>query len=428
MKSRMSDSGIRPVLRRALGGAAALALSLSVFGGLGVLGATSAQAIVSDLPTWDDVQRAKNDEAAAAVQVTEIESLIVQVQAEVAETQRALDQAVDKQRQAEDALDLAQMRLATLEEQAAASQAEAEEASNQAAALVSQLYRSGGVDRNLDLFLESDDTTADVLLDRLARMEKATERNSTISDKAEQALNSAKSLGDQAESARNERDRLNEEAVTATEAAAVLADAARTKLAERESQLVDLEAQLAALKDTTTTTVAGYEERVQLEREEQARLEEERRKAAEEAAAGGGGGGGSGGGGGVVSSGWSYPLSGGWWVSTEWWGYYGHRGIDLAIGSWTPIYAANSGTVTYSGYNGGYGNVVYIDHGDGYSTRYAHQVQTAVWRGDWVNSGDLIGYVGSTGDSTGPHLHFEVLDWGTKINPRPFMADRGVYF
>lgn len=420
MKSRSSDSGRGSAIRRALGGAAALALGVSVLGGVSLVNAPDANAIVSDLPTWNDVQQAKNDQASAAKKVTEIEALIVQVQNEVAQTQAELEAAAEKQHEAENQLELAQARLATLEVQADASQAEAEEASKQAAALVSQLYRSGGVDRNLDLFLESDDTTADALLDRLARMEKATERNSTISDKAEQAMNAAVSLGEQAESARNERDRLNAEAEAALEAAAVLADAAQTKLAQSEAQQAQLEAQLAALKDTTTTTVKGYEERLRLEKEEEDRIERERREAAE---AGGGGGGG-----GVTTSGWGYPLSCCWWVSTEWWGYYGHRGIDLAIGSWTPIYAATSGTVTYSGYNGGYGNVVYIDHGGGVSTRYAHQIQTAVSRGEWVGAGQLIGYVGSTGDSTGPHLHFEVLIWGEKTNPRPFMAARGVYF
>ncbi|NLA65781.1 MAG: peptidoglycan DD-metalloendopeptidase family protein [Leucobacter sp.] len=366
------------------------------------------------------MQEAKNNQAAADQKVTEIEALIVQLKAEVELTRQAAELASAEQHAAEQQLEAAQQRLDTLEVQAEASQAEAEEAAKQAATIVSQLYRSGGVDRNLDLFLESDDESADALLDRLARMEKATERNSSISDKAEQAMNSAHTLGDQAESARNERDRLHDDAVAKAEAAAIAADAALTRQQEQEAQLEVLETQLAALKDTTTKTVAGYEERLVLEREERERL-------AREAAQNAGSGGGGGGGGGVSSSGWTNPLGGGYWISAEWWGYSGHRGIDMAIGSWTPIYAASSGTVTYAGWNGDYGNVVYIDHGGGLSTRYAHQIQVSVSRGQWVEVGQHIGYVGSTGYSTGPHLHFETLVWGEKTTPRPFMNARGIW-
>lgn len=420
MESRFSSVKFRVPMRQMIAGGLALSLTLAAFSWAATAQAPAAYANVNDLPTWDDVQRAKNDEAAAAAKITEIEALIVTLEAEVARTVQEADAAAAAQHEAEQQLELAELRLGTLEEQAAQSQSEAEQAAQQAAGLVAQLYRSGGVDRNLDLFLEADASTADALLDRLASLEKATERTTIVSDKAEQAMNSARSLGEQAQSARDERDRLYADAVAKMEAAAIAAEAAQTRYQEQQGALEELAAQLDALKDTTATTVAGYEKRLRLEQEER---ERRAREAAEAAAAGGGGGGG-----GTVGSGWSYPLSCCWWVSAEWWGYYGHRGIDLAIGSWTPIYAANSGTVTYSGWNGAYGNVVYIDHGGGISTRYAHQIQTAVSYGQWVASGQLIGYVGSTGYSTGPHLHFEVLEWGTKINPRTFMAARGVYF
>lgn len=417
-----------PTIRRVLGGAAVVAICVGAFSGAEFVTAPAAQAIVSDLPTWNDVQRAKNDEAAAALKVAEIEGLIVEVQAEVEQTRAAAEEAAAKLFAAEEQLAQAEERLRSLEEQAAASQAEAEQAAEQAAALVSQMYRSGGVDRNLDMFLEADDTTADALLDRLARMEKATERNTSISEKAEQAMNSAKSLGEQAQAARDERERLRAEREAAQIAAAEAAAAAQEKLVEREAQQVTLEAQLAALKDTTTQTVDGYQERMRLEEEERRRIEEERRKAAEEAAKNPGTSPGTPGPP-AGSSGWVRPLSCCYWVSTEWWGYYGHRAIDLAIGNWTPIYAANSGTVTTAGWMGTYGYAVFIDHGGGESTRYAHMIQSPeVYYGQWVSSGQLIGYVGSTGLSTGPHLHFETLEWGTKVSPRDFMARYGVYF
>lgn len=417
--------------QRILGGAAAVLMTLTVLTGLQVANAPSAQANIADLPTWDDVQRAKNNQAATATKIAEIEALIVAVEAEVAETQRIADEAAAKLFEAEDQLFRAEERVSKLEEQAAASQAEAEQAAEQAAALVSQMYRSGGVDRNLDLFLRADESTADELLDRLARMEKATERNTEISASAEQAMNSASSLADQAESARAERDKLRDEAEANRIEAAAAADAAMTRLAEQEQLKVELDARLDALKDTTAKTVAGYEERVRLEREAQLKRErEERERREREAAAGGGGGGGGGGGSAPPASGnWVRPLACCYWVSTEWWGYYGHRALDLAIGNWTPIYAASSGTVTASGWIGTYGYAVFIDHGGGLSTRYAHMIQPPNVRvGNWVSAGQVIGYVGSTGNSTGPHLHFETLVYGVQQPPRDFMGARGIYF
>ena len=79
--------------------------------------------------------------------------------------------------------------------------------------------------------------------------------------------------------------------------------------------------------------------------------------------------------------------------------------------------AAHSGTVLVSGWNDSYGNQVLLDNGAGLSTRYAHMTQTAVTAGEAVTAGQVIGYVGSTGDSTGFHLHFEVMENGVRMNP-----------
>jgi murein DD-endopeptidase MepM/ murein hydrolase activator NlpD len=98
-----------------------------------------------------------------------------------------------------------------------------------------------------------------------------------------------------------------------------------------------------------------------------------------------------------------------------------HQGIDIGAGSGTPIYASESGTVFFSGWMGGYGNLILIDHGDGRVTAYAHQSGLAV-SGGRVGRGQLIGYVGSTGDSTGPHLHFEVRVNGVAVNPMLHLA------
>ncbi len=94
-----------------------------------------------------------------------------------------------------------------------------------------------------------------------------------------------------------------------------------------------------------------------------------------------------------------------------------HKGVDMAASRMTAIYATADGEVTYAKYNGGYGNFVKVNHRNGYKTAYAHMHQIVVVKGQSVKKGDLIGYVGSTGRSTGNHLHYEVYYQDTLIDP-----------
>ena len=94
-----------------------------------------------------------------------------------------------------------------------------------------------------------------------------------------------------------------------------------------------------------------------------------------------------------------------------------HRGTDFALPSGSDIFAADGGTVYCAGYSGSYGNLVKIDHGNGMQTYYAHCSQIMVESGQHVDRGELIARVGSTGNSTGPHLHFEVIVNGSCVNP-----------
>lgn len=99
-----------------------------------------------------------------------------------------------------------------------------------------------------------------------------------------------------------------------------------------------------------------------------------------------------------------------------------HSGIDFPVAYGTRIGAAGVGTTVFAGYNtGGYGKLVVIQHRLGYSTWYAHLSQITTWAGERVQGGTRIGYVGSTGHSTGPHLHFEVRLNNVPINPMPYM-------
>ena len=99
-----------------------------------------------------------------------------------------------------------------------------------------------------------------------------------------------------------------------------------------------------------------------------------------------------------------------------------HNGIDMACASGTPIYATRSGTVTVASYQaGGAGNYVSINHGDGFSSIYMHMTHYIVYVGQQVSKGQVIGYVGSTGISTGPHLHFGISYAGTYVNPLAYI-------
>lgn len=98
-----------------------------------------------------------------------------------------------------------------------------------------------------------------------------------------------------------------------------------------------------------------------------------------------------------------------------------HSGIDFRAPPGAPILSAGAGTVISAGWNGGYGRMVEIDHGNGLTTRYAHMSQISVQEGDRIEPGAIIGKVGSTGRSTGPHLHFEVRRGGSAVDPRPFL-------
>lgn len=94
-----------------------------------------------------------------------------------------------------------------------------------------------------------------------------------------------------------------------------------------------------------------------------------------------------------------------------------HTGVDLALSSGEDVYAADSGTVYYAGYCGGYGNLVKIDHGNGMQTYYAHNSKLLASSGQKVKKGEKIALIGSTGNSTGPHLHFEVIINGVRVDP-----------
>lgn len=234
-------------------------------------------------------------------------------------------------------------------------------------------------------------------------------------------------------------------------------DAQRTALSESQAELDAKSAEatqiLDELNDKTAELQAYYAEYEEKESElsasiaqkeqeytETLQAEEEARREEEAAAnnnnnsgsSGGNGNAGSEGGsssGGASSSGWLYPLpyrvsitdAYGWRINPISGQRSFHHGTDFAAGSGTAIYASRSGTVTDAGYDDVYGYSVTINHGDGYSSLYAHMTHFVVSSGDYVTQGQVIGYVGSTGWSTGPHLHFSIYYNGSSVNPMNYV-------
>jgi murein DD-endopeptidase MepM/ murein hydrolase activator NlpD len=122
------------------------------------------------------------------------------------------------------------------------------------------------------------------------------------------------------------------------------------------------------------------------------------------------------------------PVEGGWMSS-----YYGrrtdpftgkpanHKGVDFAGKAGASVFAVADGVVTWSSKRYGYGELVEINHGNGYSTRYAHNSENLVAVGDEVSKGETVALMGDTGRATGPNLHFEVLHQGKQVNPVNFV-------
>jgi murein DD-endopeptidase MepM/ murein hydrolase activator NlpD len=111
----------------------------------------------------------------------------------------------------------------------------------------------------------------------------------------------------------------------------------------------------------------------------------------------------------------------GWRINPVTHQHSGHTGIDIGVPYGTPIAAADGGTVIFAGWNVAYGNMTVIDHGGSFSTMYAHQSKQLVKVGDHVTQGQIIGYIGTTGWSTGPHLHFEIRVNGIPVNPMKYL-------
>jgi murein DD-endopeptidase MepM/ murein hydrolase activator NlpD len=215
-----------------------------------------------------------------------------------------------------------------------------------------------------------------------------------------------------------EKDAIAKREDAVADAARVLQEKSDELAALRAAQAASQAAALAVRQQKQGALKGVNQDLAELEKQESQLLAESQ---AISGVVGGGGSTGSGSG----SLGW--PVSGpvvspfGWRIHPILGYRKFHTGIDIAVGYGVPIHSAGAGTVIYATWMGGYGNVIIVDHGNGLSTLYAHQSSLAVGNGAHVARGQTVGYVGSTGFSTGPHLHFEVRVNGNPVDPMGYL-------
>jgi murein DD-endopeptidase MepM/ murein hydrolase activator NlpD len=208
------------------------------------------------------------------------------------------------------------------------------------------------------------------------------------------------------------------------EATAVIADKTAEQIAAREALVAEQSALDAARESKQGLLASTREHRHEAEEDLEAmqaasaslaaRIQAAQAAAAESAPSGGSSGSG------VSSSGFIWPVSGVVTSGFGWrWGRM-HEGIDISAPGGTPIRAVAAGTIIFSGWMGGYGNLTVVDHGNGLATAYAHQSAVYVGGGS-VSQGTVIGAVGCTGSCTGNHLHFEVRVNGSAVDPMGYL-------
>jgi murein DD-endopeptidase MepM/ murein hydrolase activator NlpD len=333
------------------------------------------------------------------------------------------------------AVDRQQGAVMEAERRLEAVEAEAEEVFDAFADRAARMYKEGP-NLSFQVLLSSDDALA--AMSRTSYLRVATQ-----ADRASlEALDAAQTAVDaERERLQQEQDRLEgmlaeqqellAQAQQIRESRALAAANARAEVERLTAERDDLEAEQEALQALIRQRQEEARQRAEAERRAAEREAAERaaaereaaeRAAAEEQASTSGGSTSDGGNTSSApsSSGFAWPLCAP--VTSEYgprWGRM-HRGIDQGASTGTPIGASKAGTVIFAGWQGGYGNLTLIDHHDGVVTAYAHQSRFAVTSGS-VSQGQTIGYVGNTGNSTGPHLHFETRVNGRAVNPRQYL-------
>ena len=379
-------------------------------------------------------------------QISEVKAKQEQNEAEAAELNARLDALRSETADAEayqatlveqiqnyqESIDLARARIDELNDSISALEDEIEKADAEYADTLEQLkvrlsalYKAGGDLTTLQILLDStslyDFSIRSEAMESVTRhdkqlMEQIKEYMLLTQEQRDELKVQKEELADQKkdlESKQADLQVMEEENARLIEELQIQSAEAEDLIAENEAESAEYLSQLETLID---------------QRSEQAAREEEERQQAlqnQQNQSGGSSGSGSNNDSSVLNTGslsFSWPLAGyGYESITQYYGNNGHRGLDIGIPYGTPIYASESGQVISAEYHWSWGNNVLIWHNDTYSTRYAHCSSLAVSAGEYVQKGQVIGYAGSTGNSTGNHLHFEVYQNGTRVDPMQFL-------
>jgi murein DD-endopeptidase MepM/ murein hydrolase activator NlpD len=342
-----------------------------------------------------------SDIAAASEQIAAVQGRVDELAAHVDDLQRELDRHEARLAELRQLLERQAEVLRVLEHNERRAQ-------ERLAARVVEIYES---DRPGTIEVLLSVTSLDELLSQLQYLEEIAARDQEI------ATDVAAARAELAAERRRTQQLEQEEAATTAALAARTAEqrAALGEIIARRNELATAQADREAILGNIREERHEHEEDIDaLERASEELAERIRRSQSSS-------GGASRGTGAAPSSGFIWPVNGP--LTSPYgmrWGRL-HAGIDIGVGFGTPIRAAASGTVIYAGWLGGYGNLVVIDHGAGLSTAYGHQQQISVSNGQQVAQGTVIGEVGSTGNSTGPHLHFEVRVNGSAVDPLGYL-------
>lgn len=391
-----------------------------------------------------NAQTIKNELDGLQEQADEIEQKKADLQAEIAASENETKNVVQRKSEIDRSMELTREEIENTEAQIqeynkliAAKQAELDDLLEQEAERTEQykirlraMEETGTKVSYWSILFNASDFSD--LLDRIDMIQEIEESDQKMLE----------NLKESAEKIAASREELAAEKVALEEKKEELAAAQQTLDAQREEAdalLIELNASISSMQDE----ISEYEAMEDELTAQIAAKEQEYQNALSQPSTpsnGGGGtsnggssdnGGGGGGGGSSSSSGFLYPLPAGCSYVSCAYGYrihpvtgnYSfHTGVDLAAASGTPIYATKSGTVTEATYTYVFGNYVTINHGDGFSSLYGHMTYSVVSPGEYVSQGQIIGYVGSTGWSTGPHLHFTLYYNGATVNPMDYIT------
>jgi murein DD-endopeptidase MepM/ murein hydrolase activator NlpD len=348
-----------------------------------------------------EIEHAKQKEGVLTTSIQSFSNRIDSLQGEIQATQDRLDRAqssLDRQKnellEVRDRLEVARDRLARLRSELAT-------ARRLLAARLVEIYKSDTPDA-LTVVLEADGF--DDLLERTEFLERISDQDREITDRV-------RGLRDQAQDQAVELAKLEEREQLAAER--ILRE--RDQIASAQNQLLSSRDQLASARADKQGALASVRDQKEDAMEDLASLEAEQARVA----------GALQGSPGPIKQGSGQLI---WPLNGPVTGVFGevrpghlHSGVDIAVPEGTPIRAADSGRVALMGWVGGYGNYTCVQHTASMSTCYGHQSSFATSNGASVTQGQVIGYSGNTGNSTGPHLHFEVRINGSPVDPMGYL-------